>query len=250
MITFQVCGRSNSGKTETVTNVISQLVKAGHHVASVKSIHFEEFKIDQPGKDTFLHRQAGANPVVAAGLSETDYLYDQRQGFIEIAAKISADWLVVEGFNNFSLPKIACGKNKDELDQFIDRRTFAIAGIIAKEMTEYRGLPVFDVRDHQQLEKLMDLIKQKTFPLLPYVEEDCCQLCGMSCQQLVEAIVQGEKKFEDCIVKKSTINLRLDDQEIVMVPFVQRILRNTILGIASELRGWEKGKKIDIELHL
>ena len=57
-----LAGWSGSGKTTLVTNVIPVLVKRGLKVATVKHAH-HEFDIDQPGKDSWLHRQAGASEV-------------------------------------------------------------------------------------------------------------------------------------------------------------------------------------------
>ena len=57
-----LAGWSGSGKTTLVTKVIPVLVKRGLKVATVKHAH-HEFDIDQPGKDSWLHRQAGASEV-------------------------------------------------------------------------------------------------------------------------------------------------------------------------------------------
>ncbi|MBD3289265.1 molybdopterin-guanine dinucleotide biosynthesis protein B [candidate division KSB1 bacterium] len=249
MKTFQVCGRSKSGKTATVTEIIRQLAKQQQRVASIKSIHYEQFRMDSEGTDTFKHAAAGADPVIAAGLHETDILYQQSMDFMDIARKISADWLVVEGFNEFALPKIACAKTKDELEHMVDRRTFAISGVISREIKEYKKIPVFNIQKPEHIEKLISLIYEKTFPLLPYVDDACCRLCGLTCSKLVEAIVQGEKKYEDCLIQKSDMKLRIGEKDIPMVPFVQNILRNTVIGIASELTGWEKNTKIELTIN-
>ena len=57
-----LAGWSGSGKTTLVTSVIPVLVKRGLKVATVKHAH-HEFDTDQPGKDSWLHRQAGASEV-------------------------------------------------------------------------------------------------------------------------------------------------------------------------------------------
>ena len=55
-----LAGWSGSGKTTLVTRVIPVLVRRGLKVATVKHAH-HEFDTDQPGKDSWLHRQAGAS---------------------------------------------------------------------------------------------------------------------------------------------------------------------------------------------
>src|SRR6202034_2322680 len=52
-------GWSGSGKTTLITKVIPVLIGRGLKVATVKHAH-HEFDTDQPGKDSWLHRKAGA----------------------------------------------------------------------------------------------------------------------------------------------------------------------------------------------
>lgn len=248
MIAFQIVGRTNSGKTTTATTIINRLAQRKQSVASIKSVHSTRFKLDQPGKDTALLAQAGASPVVAASNHETDFMYYQVMDFKTIASKFNTDWLVVEGFNDFPLPKIVCAKSMSELEEMVDRRTMAISGVISHDIAEYKKIPVLDSQQPEELDILMNLIDQKTFPLLPYVDDACCQQCGLTCSRLVQAIVQGEKTYHDCKINRGTVQLKIDGKQIAMVPFVQNILRNTITAIASLLDGWEANKKIEITL--
>src|SRR5207302_11256548 len=57
-----LAGWSGSGKTTLVTKVIPLLVGRGLKVATVKHAH-HDFDTDQPGKDSWLHRRAGAREV-------------------------------------------------------------------------------------------------------------------------------------------------------------------------------------------
>lgn len=246
MKTFQICGYHKSGKTTTARAMIQRLKRHAYQVASIKDIHFEGFQIDPPNTNTYLHKQAGADPVVARGEAETDFLYPHKMEFLEIARKISADWLVVEGFQEFPLPKIVCGKTEAEVDQYLDARTFAISGVIANELSEHRGIPVFNCQDEHQANELFELVHKTVFPMLPYVEDDCCRACGLTCVDMLEAIIQGKKSYRDCQIERTTIHLKIGDRKIPMVNFVQRILKNNILAVVAELDGWEPGRSIAI----
>ena len=246
MYTFQVCGYSNSGKTTLLKELIYYFSQQGKHVASIKDIHSDKFHIDEQGKNTYVHKQAGANPVIARGLNETDFLYNQKMEFTEITSKISADWLLVEGFNSFPLPKIICGKNNEEVDAFFDRRTFAIAGKISETYNTYKELPVFNPLDKKHVEQLVKLINEKVFPMLPYVDDNCCNACGLTCSKMVEAILNNEKSYSDCKIRSEFIQLKIGSKNIPIVKFVQNILKNNVLAVVSELTGWEKGKRIEI----
>jgi molybdopterin-guanine dinucleotide biosynthesis adapter protein len=62
-----IVGRQNNGKTTLICELLEELTRRGLKVGTVKhSSHDHE--LDRPGKDSYLHRQAGARPaaVVAA----------------------------------------------------------------------------------------------------------------------------------------------------------------------------------------
>jgi len=248
MYVVQIVGYHKSGKTTTVKELIKRLKIAGNSVASIKDIHYQGFSIDSPNSNSYVHRLAGADPVVARGENETDFLYQHKMEFLEIAQKISTDWLVVEGFKDFPLPKIVCAKTEEEIAGLLDHRTFAISGVISNSKQEFNGLPVYNSLDAEQANQLWEITVSKVFPMLPYVDEKCCQLCDMTCSKMVEAIIQGEKSYNDCKINDANVHLRIGDSEIPMVPFVQKILKNNVLAIVSELIGWEKSRKIEITI--
>jgi len=105
-----LAGWSGSGKTTLVTNVIPVLVKRGLKVATVKHAH-HEFDTDQPGKDSWLHRQAGASEVAIVSsrrwaiVHELDDEPEPPLG--DILAKLSpVDLVIVEGFKRHPHPKL------------------------------------------------------------------------------------------------------------------------------------------------
>ena len=60
MKVFTIIGYTNSGKTSTLIEIIKELVARNFDVNTVKAIHIEGFSIDQKGKDSWQHREAGA----------------------------------------------------------------------------------------------------------------------------------------------------------------------------------------------
>src|SRR6267154_6296353 len=62
---FGLAGWSGSGKTTLMTALIPKFVSRGVTVSTVKHAH-HAFDIDQPGKDSWRHRQAGAREVMVA----------------------------------------------------------------------------------------------------------------------------------------------------------------------------------------
>ena len=99
-----LAGWSGSGKTTLVTSVIPVLVKRGLKVATVKHAH-HEFDTDQPGKDSWLHRQAGAYEVLVSSGKRWALMHELRGAaeprLPELLAKLSqVDLVVVEGFKS------------------------------------------------------------------------------------------------------------------------------------------------------
>ena len=105
-----LAGWSGSGKTTLVTNVIPVLVKRGLKVATVKHAH-HEFDIDQPGKDSWLHRQAGASEVAIVSSRRWAIVHElgdePEPPLGDVLAKLSpVDLVIVEGFKRHSHPKL------------------------------------------------------------------------------------------------------------------------------------------------
>ena len=105
-----LAGWSGSGKTTLITKVIPVLAGRGLKVATVKHAH-HDFDIDQPGKDSWLHRAAGAGEVIVASSRRFALIHELRgepePPLEDILAKLSpADMIIVEGFKRHAHPKL------------------------------------------------------------------------------------------------------------------------------------------------
>ncbi len=105
-----LAGWSGSGKTTLVTNVIPVLVKRGLKVATVKHAH-HEFDTDQPGKDSWMHRQAGASEVAIVSSRRWAIVHElggePEPPLGDVLAKLSpVDLVIVEGFKRHRHPKL------------------------------------------------------------------------------------------------------------------------------------------------
>ncbi len=245
MKVFSVLGYTASGKTTTIEKIITELKKRRYTVGTVKDIHFEQFGIDTEGTNTHRHRAAGADLVTARGLHETDVLYDKRLNVYEIAKFYDTDFLILEGFYDANVPSIITADSFEDLDERLDGTSFAISGKIADTIDEYKGCPAISAL--QDVSSLVDLIVEKTFRLLPDFDPKCCRACGYTCKEMCSLIVKGEKDREDCVIDKAGIKLKIDGHDIPMVPFVQKLLENAIVGVVSELEGYDSSASISVE---
>ena len=101
-------GYSGSGKTTLVEQLVAGLKAHGQRVSVVKHAH-HAFDIDQEGKDSWRHRQAGAFEVVIASdrrLAKIREFETRADPTVhDLIAELSAcDWVLVEGFKRAALP--------------------------------------------------------------------------------------------------------------------------------------------------
>ncbi len=246
MKVLSIFGVTKSGKTTVLENIIGELRKRGYSVASVKDIHFETFAIDTPGTNTDRHKQAGSQLVTARGLNETDILFPHRLSIDEILGFYHHDFVLLEGVDDYNVPKIITAHHRQEVDERLDDSVFAISGVLAEHMEEYRALPVIHALN--QTAALVDLIEEKVPRLLPDFPPECCSACGLSCRQLLAAILQSKRRRCDCVLDRAQVTLTVGGRDIAMVPFVQQVLKNTLLGLISTLDGYKEHAQITITM--
>ncbi|MCD4669364.1 MAG: molybdopterin-guanine dinucleotide biosynthesis protein B [Actinomycetia bacterium] len=246
MKAFSVIGTSKTGKTTAIENIIRGLKKRNYSVGSIKEIHFDSFAIDTPGTNTDRHRQAGSELVTARGHHETDIMFPSKLPIEDILRYYDQDYVIMEGVKDHNIPKIACADKEDELEKIFDRSVFAVSGKIGARLDGFKGTPAMD--PISEAERLVDLIEEKVFDVLPDFPATCCEECGFDCRELCCRILEGKSVRKDCIISNSNIKLIIDGREIDMVPFVQDILKGTLEGVIKNLEGYRKGKTIEIKI--
>jgi molybdopterin-guanine dinucleotide biosynthesis protein B len=103
-------GWSGSGKTTLITALIPALVARGRTVSTIKHAH-HSFEIDKPGKDSFVHREAGAHEVLISSGRRMALMRELREepelGLRELLQRLApVDLVLVEGFKREAHPKI------------------------------------------------------------------------------------------------------------------------------------------------
>lgn len=103
-------GKSGCGKTTLLEKLIAILVARGYRVATIKHHAHPEFEIDQPGKDTWRHYQAGAAAVVIASPVKMAVVrrLEGTPPLAELVAEVrGVDIVLVEGFSrDRTAPKV------------------------------------------------------------------------------------------------------------------------------------------------
>lgn len=106
---LSVVGKSDSGKTTLLEKLLPELTRRGYKVATLKHHHQGNIDIDRPGKDSYRHRQAGANATIV--VSPTEYVLMQSVPALpsvdELVAKLDpVDLVITEGWKRGDKPKL------------------------------------------------------------------------------------------------------------------------------------------------
>jgi molybdopterin-guanine dinucleotide biosynthesis protein MobB len=106
---ISIVGRSKSGKTTLIEGLIPEFMKRGYRVATIKH-HGKDFQIDHEGKDSWRHKQAGAQTVVISSPQKVALIEDSSQDLPldDLATRFirGADIIIAEGFKRDKHPKI------------------------------------------------------------------------------------------------------------------------------------------------
>ena len=160
-----LAGWSGSGKTTLISKAIPRLIARGKKVSTIKHAH-HGFDLDQPGKDSFVHRTAGATEVIVSSAKRFAVLHEirdeQEWNLPELLTKVSpVDLVLIEGFKRDSFPKLEIHRaaNGKPLLQPDDPHIVAIA---SDQRLPAAKVPVLDLND---IEAIVDLLLERAVPL-------------------------------------------------------------------------------------
>jgi len=219
-----VKGFSKTGKTTTVTSLVSELRRRGYTVGTVKDIHFKDFEADTPGTDTYKHAQAGARRVTARGPKNTGIIMDERMTMDAILKYYKEDFVIIEGDCGIDSPTIITAKTINDIEEKMCPEAIAVSGIIANDMQDQ----MISVSPNSGGEA-------KQLPVINGITE---------VKKMADMIETATKEKEN----KLSVELTIDGEEIWMVPFVKETLKNVVIGAVKALDGYEEGKEIVIKI--
>ena len=155
---FSVVGsKSNVGKTTVLCNIIRELKARGYRVATIKhDVH--GFDIDHPGKDTWLHAEAGAD-IVSISSSKKMAIIEKVQeeySLDEMIEKIkNVDIIISEGYKYGDKAKLEVFRK--EVAEGLNSKDEDLFGIVSDKKFD-KDIPQFDFH---QIDELVDLIEEK-----------------------------------------------------------------------------------------
>jgi molybdopterin-guanine dinucleotide biosynthesis adapter protein len=146
---FGFAGWSGSGKTTLIEKLIPRFVGAGLRVSLIKHAH-HTFDVDQPGKDSYRHRHAGAAEVLVTSSRRWVLMHELRGAheppFEEQVKRLSpCDLLLVEGFKHAPIPKLEVWRAEPGEALLHPNDTHIVA--VASDAKIETRLPLLDLND-------------------------------------------------------------------------------------------------------
>ena len=154
---ISIVGRSQSGKTTLIEKLIPALKRRGYKIGTIKHSH-HIFDFDKTGKDSWRHKDAGAETVIIASpgkiaMVKNDYLgsLDGLQRFFD-----DLDLIITEGYKKEDKPKIEVVRAARHADVLLENDKHLVA--VVSDVELQLNVPVFDLED---VDRLADFIEKK-----------------------------------------------------------------------------------------
>lgn len=149
MRVYGVIGWKNSGKTSLMERLVAEITGRGFRVSTVKHVH-HDVDLDQPGKDTFRHRAAGAIETVLASAHRYAILHEHRgpePDLTEVLTRLApVDLVLVEGYKRDSHPKLEVWR-RETGHQMIQPEDPLVRAVATDADVGALAVPVLDLND-------------------------------------------------------------------------------------------------------
>lgn len=152
---FGVTGWKNSGKTTLVSKLVAEVTSRGFTVSTVKHAH-HNFDIDQKGRDSYAHREAGASEVALVSGKRWALMRELRgedePTLEDVLGKLSpCDLVIIEGYKRESHAKIEARRVGSKSDAALAPDDPYIVAIASDTSLIGEALPVFDINNIKEI---------------------------------------------------------------------------------------------------
>jgi molybdopterin-guanine dinucleotide biosynthesis adapter protein len=142
-----IVGFKNAGKTTLTERLVSELTARGYRISTVKHAH-HAFDIDQEGRDSWRHRQAGASEVAIVSSNRWAMVHELRgapePALQDIVGKLApCDLVLTEGYKWEKHPKIEV-RNIALAHPELAGKDSTVIAVAANGAIENSPVPVFD----------------------------------------------------------------------------------------------------------
>ena len=152
-----IVGRSQSGKTTLIEKLIPVLKNKGYRIGTIKHSH-HIFDFDKSGKDSWRHKDAGAETVIIASPGKIAMVKNDHQGTLDSLVDYfdDLDLVITEGYKGALKPKIEVVRAARHGDALLKKDDNLIAVVTDADLDI--DLPLFGLED---IDNLADFIAEK-----------------------------------------------------------------------------------------
>ncbi|MDA1133581.1 MAG: molybdopterin-guanine dinucleotide biosynthesis protein B [Proteobacteria bacterium] len=158
-----IAANSGVGKTTFIEKIIPGLLQKGLKLSVVKHAH-HNFDVDQPGKDSYRLRKAGAYQTLIMNQERSALLTEfanDPDTFEKAIKKMdqNVDLIIIEGLKSLNFPKIEVYRSTTSLNKLVDDDPSIIA--VVSDMMFPCKKPLFDINNTDAIEQFIcNLIKR------------------------------------------------------------------------------------------
>lgn len=156
-----IAAYSGSGKTTLLTAVIPLLKQQGFKLGVIKHAH-HHFDIDEPGKDSYQLRKAGADMTMVASdmrrVLITEHSQPKPPDYGELARQLDdagLDLILIEGFKHTEFPKIEVHRPALGLPMLFAANQAVIAIATDQPTAVNTDLPILDMNQPAKVAEFM-----------------------------------------------------------------------------------------------
>jgi len=151
-----IVGRSQTGKTTLLEKLIPVLKGRGYRIGTIKHSH-HVFDFDQAGKDSWRHKDAGAETVIIASPGKIAMVKNDHEGTLDSLQTYfnDLDLVITEGYKGAREPKIEVVRAARHTEPLLADDPNLIA--VATDVELVMKVPVFGLED---IDQLVDFIEE------------------------------------------------------------------------------------------